>query len=208
MLSTNINEITVSTIIETIKGLDETKRAEYEKFFKDSLKKFNARSVKTLSKDARKKFFKYIDDNWKEIEKEGKIEETSSSGAAPGYLTPNAFSNGSNAAKKKQKQNSELLGYELVNRDHYKEAVEKVETLLKESFYFKDENLTPEQKMNLAVRQIRNNLHEVEKLVSRTIRLKNESGIQSEEYGKRTYAALRKINEKIIRLMGSIQNFK
>ena len=189
----SVTQSSASSIIETINGLDEAKKAEYKTFYNNTLKKFGASSIKKLSKNSKEKFFQHLKDNWG-----NPIQETSASGAAGEYLTPNVFSDGSDGAKKKQKSNAELLGMKLAEND--KE--------LKESFYFKDDTLTAEQKMNLAVRQIRNNLYEVEKLVGKTLKLKNESGVRSEEYGKRTYAALRKINEKVIRLMGSIQNFK
>ena len=86
-----------------------------------------------------------------------------------------------------------------------------LETVLKEgldSYYFKDENLTSEQKLGLAMRQVRNSLQEVEKVVSKTIKMKNENGINSTEVGKRTYQALKRINEKTIRLMIALQELK
>ena len=86
-----------------------------------------------------------------------------------------------------------------------------LETLLKEgldSYYFKDENLTSEQKLGLAMRQVRNNLYEVEKVVSRTIKMKNEDNVDSSKVGKRTYQALKRINEKVIRLMIALQELK
>ena len=77
-----------------------------------------------------------------------------------------------------------------------------------DSLYLKDENLTPEQKLGLAMRHVRNNLYEVEKVIQKTIKMKNESGIDSSKVGKRTYQALKRINEKTIRLMVALQELK
>jgi len=77
-----------------------------------------------------------------------------------------------------------------------------------DSYYFKDENLTSEQKLGLAMRQVRNSLQEVEKVVTRTIKMKNEENVDSSKVGKRTYSALKRINEKVIRLMIALQDLK
>lgn len=84
----------------------------------------------------------------------------------------------------------------------------KNENRMNESFNGINKVYSPKQQFGHAVREIRNNLSEVEKLVDRTLKLKNESGIQSEDYGKRAYKALGKINEKINKLMVSLHNFK
>ncbi len=76
------------------------------------------------------------------------------------------------------------------------------------SFYFKDENLTSEQKLGLAMRHVRNNLYEVEKIVQRAIKMKNEETIDNNKVGKRTYQSLKRINEKVIRLMVALQELK
>ena len=77
-----------------------------------------------------------------------------------------------------------------------------------DTLYFKDENLSPEQKLGLSLRHIRNNLTEVEKLIKKSIALKNENNIDTEKIGKRTYSALRRINEKTIRLMVALNDLK
>lgn len=81
--------------------------------------------------------------------------------------------------------------------------VEGIDTL-----YMKDESLTPEQKLGLAMRHVRNNLYEVEKVIQKTIRMKNEENIDSTKVGKRTYQALKRINEKVIRLMVALNDLK
>ena len=60
--------------------------------------------------------------------------------------------------------------------------------------------------MGLAIREIRNTLSEVERLVDISIKLKTESVIG--EYGKRASAALKKINEKTVRLMVKLNSMK
>ncbi|GJQ43875.1 MAG: hypothetical protein JETCAE03_33730 [Ignavibacteriaceae bacterium] len=77
-----------------------------------------------------------------------------------------------------------------------------------ESIDFKDENFTPRQKMAQAVRGMREQLKEVEKLVDKASIFKEENGMKSAEMYKRTHGALRKINEITIRIMNKLNKIK
>lgn len=144
-----------------------------------------------------------------------KMYETSATGGVAGYETPGAFT-GKKGISKKQRSIANQLGYELVDKSYANKGEGNPEDLTDEnkltegmdSFYFKDENLTAEQKLGLAMRQVRNSLYEVEKVVTRTIKMKNEENVDSSKIGKRTFGALRRINEKVIRLMIALQDLK
>lgn len=79
---------------------------------------------------------------------------------------------------------------------------------IKEQVDFKDENFSPRQKMAQAVRGMREQLKEVEKLVDKASIFKEENGMKSAEMYKRTHGALRKINEITIRIMNKLNKIK
>ena len=140
---------------------------------------------------------------------EDKLKETSATGGVAGYETPMAFT-GKKGVSKKQKSIANQLGYELVDKSYAVKEQGDVQDLREgmDALYFKDDSLTSEQKLGLAMRHVRNSLQEVEKIVSRTIKMKNEDNIDSTKVGKRTYSALRRINEKVIRLMVAMNDLK
>jgi len=93
----------------------------------------------------------------------------------------------------------------------FKNRLIKVKSELQEEIkteYFKDSELTSEQKLGLAMRQVRNTLQEVENLVQKTVKMKNEQSVDSTKVGKRTYGALKRINEKVVKLMVALQELK
>lgn len=143
------------------------------------------------------------------------INETSSTGGVAGYMTPNAFT-GQKGVSKKQKQIANQLGYELVDKSYSKNSEGNPEDLGEDkelnegldSYYFKDDELTNESKLGLAIRQMRNSLQEVEKLMQKSIKLKTENNVDTSKLGKRAYASLKRINEKTIRLMIALNDLK
>jgi len=60
------NEIrTIKAIKESMPdGIEEGKKEEYEKFFKDTLKKYDANSPADLSDEKKKEFFNEIEKGW------------------------------------------------------------------------------------------------------------------------------------------------
>lgn len=73
--------------------------------------------------------------------------------------------------------------------------------------YRDDENMTTRQKIGESLRSVRNQLAEVEKTIDLNLRLKQETGINSQEYWKRTTRALNRINEKMTRIINKIRRF-
>lgn len=99
--------------------------------------------------------------------------------------------------------------------DDFEEAIfwlkELGESTLNEgldTLYLRDEKLTNEQKFGIAMRQVRNNLTEIESLIQKSVRLKQEQGLDSNKVGKRAYSALKKINEKVIKMMVALNDLK
>ena len=70
----------------------------------------------------------------------------------------------------------------------------------------KDDSLSTKQKLGHSMREIRNRMTEIEKLVKYNVKLKNETKFQSKSYWKNTTKALNKISEKLVRLSTQIKD--
>ena len=121
-----------------------------------------------------------------------KTNEVTQTGDIAGYNTPFAFS----SKKKKDKDKEEEVatnstGYEVVKEGRYHQ-------------WRNDETLTPKQKIGMAMRETRDNLTELERVVRYNVRLKNELKVDSRDYWKNTHKALSKISERLVRLANKV----
>ena len=134
-------------------------------------------------------------DKLKEIIRElikKELEEASTSAATPGYQTPYAFSGGRKKDKKKKKKiATNSTGYSKVNEGRYHQ-------------YRNDESMTPKQKIGRSMREIRDSLNNLDKLVKMNVRLKNELNVDSRSYWKNTHKALNKISERLVKLANKV----
>ena len=69
-----------------------------------------------------------------------------------------------------------------------------------------DKSMTPKQKIGMSMREVRDSLQELEKIVFRSIKLKKELKVGSDNYWKSTHSALRRIHERQVKLTGKIAN--
>ena len=134
-----------------------------------------------------KVFEKYIK---KLIQKE--LKEASVTGAIDGGegppKTPHAF------GKKKKKEDeisTNSTGYKKVNEGKYHD-------------YRNDESLTPRQKIGSSMREVKNSLNELGKLIDMNVKLKNELNVNSQSYWKNTHKALNKIGERLVKLANKV----
>ena len=67
-----------------------------------------------------------------------------------------------------------------------------------------DKSMTPKQKIGMSMREVRDSLQELEKIVFRSIKLKKELKVGSDNYWKSTHSALRRIHERLVKLTGKI----
>jgi len=67
-----------------------------------------------------------------------------------------------------------------------------------------DDTKTPKQKIGLAMRETRDNLTELERMVNYNVKLKNELKVDSRDYWKNTHKALSKISERLVRLANKV----
>jgi|21_taG_2_1085346.scaffolds.fasta_scaffold00502_16 hypothetical protein len=67
-----------------------------------------------------------------------------------------------------------------------------------------DNTLTPKQKIGMAMRETRDNLSELERVVKYNVKLKNELNVDSRSYWKNTHKALSKISERLVNLANKV----
>ena len=84
-----------------------------------------------------------------------------------------------------------------------KESVNKVNEG-KYHDYRNDESMTPKQKIGNSMREVRNALTELGKLIDMNVRLKNELNVDSRSYWKNTHKALQKISERLVKLANKV----
>ena len=70
--------------------------------------------------------------------------------------------------------------------------------------YKKDESMTPKQKIGKSMREVRNSLTELGKLIDMNVKLKNELNVNSQSYWKNTHKALHKISERLVKLANKV----
>jgi len=120
------------------------------------------------------------------IDEVSSLEEASVTANVPGYQTPYAFSK-----KKKGHKDPEVAGYKKVNEGKYHQ-------------YRNNETLTAKQKIGRSMREVRDGLANLEKLVKMNVRLKNELNVDSRSYWKNTNKALHKISERLVKLANKV----
>ena len=137
-------------------------------------------------------------DKLKEIIRElirQELEEVSVTGNLDGGegppRTPYAFYGGRKKDKEKKKISTNSTGYSKVNEGKYHD-------------YRNDESMTPKQKIGKSMREIRDSLNELDKLVKMNVRLKNELNVDSRSYWKNTHKALRRVSERLVKLANKV----
>ena len=121
----------------------------------------------------------------------------------------NVFSLHKRGNNEKAKQDFNLKVYstmEYINRafDNVSESVNEG----KYHQYRNDETMTPKQKIGRSMREIRDSLNELDKLVKMNVRLKNELNVDSRSYWKNTHKALGKISERLVKLANKVGQLK
>ena len=70
--------------------------------------------------------------------------------------------------------------------------------------YRNDESMTPKQKIGRSMRDVRNSLSELSKVIDMNVRLKKELKVNSQSYWKNTHKALHKISERLVKLANKV----
>lgn len=101
-----------------------------------------------------------------------------------GYDTPRAFNPNGTHKKDWVNHMASLTGYQSVNENRYHNLR-------------LDQKRTPNQKIGVGIREIRKQITEIEKFLEWYGRIKNESGLRSENFWKRTNKHIYRIKERL-----------
>lgn len=126
--------------------------------------------------------------------REKKIEEENTTASADGYNTPFAFGKDTKGDIKR-KVKSSGKGFE------FAKSIDENRWLdLK-----RDETRTPSQKVSHGIREVKNQLAEIERFVNWYNRLRSENNLGKNDFFKRTNTNIYRIKERIIKIASSIQ---
>ena len=122
---------------------------------------------------------------------EEEVTEASTTGNVAGYQTPNAFSGKTSKDKEKEKENSEnSTGYRVVKEIYGTNY----------PTFKKEESKNSRQKVNGAIKEINTRLFEIERIIGRAAKLKQEDGVSSDNYWKSTRPRMTKIAERLLKV--------
>jgi hypothetical protein len=126
--------------------------------------------------------------------REKKIEEETTTASVDGYNTPFAFGKDTKGDIKR-KVKSSGAGFE------FAKSIDENRWLdLK-----RDETRTPSQKVSHGIREVKNQLAEIERFVNWYNRLRSENNLGKNDFFKRTNTNIYRIKERIIKIASSIQ---
>ena len=134
------------------------------------------------------------------------IDEANSTATAGGeYQTPHSFK-GSNKKGKKKKKAGYQDGHEdpTIGTDNFKPKDPKLRKEGRYHDFRNDDSMSPKQKIGMAMRETRDSLTELERIVKNNVRLKNELNVDSRSYWKNTHKALSKIGERLVKLANKV----
>ena len=134
---------------------------------------------------------KYIREIVKVELKEASVTGNIDGGEGP-PKTPYAFQ----GKRKKDKEKEDKIA---TNSTGYKKISEG-----KYHHYRNDDTLTAKQKIGRSMREVRDSLNGLERLVKMNVRLKNELNVDSRSYWKNTHKALHKISERLVKLANKV----
>jgi hypothetical protein len=86
------------------------------------------------------------------------------------------------------------------DKNVYETMDSKYEQLIESYRNFKKGDDKPSSKIKYTIKEVAKKLREVEELVANTARLKTESGVARDGYGKSVDGALTKISERLIKI--------
>ena len=111
---------------------------------------------------------------------------------------------------KQLKKRKDIVSVTRVQAGKAKQVDKKLESVNKLTLegryhdYRNDETLTPKQKIGRSMMEVRDTLKTLESIVGMNIRLKNEIGVDSTSYWKRTHVAMKKISERLVKLANKV----
>ena len=107
---------------------------------------------------------------------------------------------------KQLKKRKDIVSVTRVGVSKAKQVDKKLENVNEGKYhdYRNDESMTPKQKIGRSMMEVRDTLKTLESIVGMNIRLKNEIGVDSTSYWKRTHTAMKKISERLVKLANKV----
>ena len=107
---------------------------------------------------------------------------------------------------KQLKKRKDIVSVTRVQAGKAKQIDKKLENVNEGKYhdYRNDESMTPKQKIGRSMMEVRDTLKTLESIVGMNIRLKNEIGVDSTSYWKRTHVAMKKISERLVKLANKV----
>jgi hypothetical protein len=141
----------------------------------------------------------------RELIKDELDEANSTSSVGGEYQTPFAFRGRNKKGKKKGKAGYKG-GHEdpTIGTDNYEPKDPKLRKEGRYHDYRNDDSMSPKQKIGMAMRETRDSLTELERIVKNNVRLKNELNVDSRSYWKNTHKALSRIGERLVNLANRV----
>ena len=125
--------------------------------------------------------------------REKKIEEENTTASADGYNTPFAFGKDTKGdIKRKVKASTGYTFAKSIDENRWLDLK-------------RDETRTPSQKVSHGIREVKNQLAEIERFVNWYNRLRSENNLGKNDFFKRTNTNIYRIKERIIKIASSIQ---
>ena len=135
------------------------------------------------------------------------LEEANSTATTGGeYQTPLSFRGNKVKAGKKKKKAGYQDGHEdpTIGTDNFKPKDPKLRKEGRYHDFRNDDSMSPKQKIGMAMRETRDSLTELERIVKNNVRLKNELNVDSRSYWKNTHKALSRIGERLVNLANRV----
>lgn len=125
---------------------------------------------------------------------------TTSSGGGE-YATPNAFSK-----SKKSNKHYKPKEYTYNEKSIYENILQRIHEISYKDFK-SNPDMTSKQKINVGIKEIAKQLHEMDRSLSRVIKLKTEIGADQSIFLKSTIRKFAKINERLLKLSNKLREF-
>jgi hypothetical protein len=144
------------------------------------------------------KLKEYIKKIVREVQRE--LEEHNTTANIDGYQTPYAFDDGSEKNKKKKREISTQLGYEIMDDSSINESrINRWHELRKEA------NENPTRKLAKGLREIKWQLREMGKFLNWYNRVKEMNEISTDSYLKTTHRDIKEIENKLRTIQREMQ---
>lgn len=115
-------------------------------------------------------------------------------------------------AKRTLKMNDPIAGVMGgISKAEAEKIIKRLTAKLNEGKYHQwrnDESLKPRQKIGRSIREVNELLSKIEESISMSQRLKEEAGVQTSDYWKRTNSALLKIENKLVRITNKLKQVR